>query len=161
MDPIGSTRPTRRTRRWGRRIIIDTPERLNEIIGLMQAGLPTDMRVGVHRHRDSMPCQGTNCEMEERVPIMKPVPFVPDSTTTERLCTPKPSIMEVQVSIIANDSLGWLLPVHFCIGELLTAHEVVTKIADAFRILRTWSDSRKQEELAWAELITTPTSAIQ
>ena len=127
----------------------------------MQVGLPTDMRVGVLQDRDSLRGRGRNYEMDSRMPIMKPVPFVPDSKSTERLFTPKPSIMEVQVSIIANDSLGWLLPVHFCIGELLTAHEVVTKIADAFRILRTWSDSRKQEELAWAELITTPTSAIQ
>ena len=92
---------------------------------------------------------------------MKPLAFIPVFQSTDGLFTQEPSIIEVRVSIIANDSLGWLLPVHFCIGELLTAHEVVTKVADAFRILKTWSDSRKQEELAWAELITTPTAAIQ
>jgi hypothetical protein len=62
------------------------------------------------------------------------------------------------LALLINERLGWLFPVHFCIGELLTAHEVVTKIADAFRILKTWSDSRKQEELTWAEF--TPTTVV-
>ena len=47
---------------------------------------------------------------------------------------------EVRVSLYIDESLAWLLPVHFCIDPLLTAEEVVVKLEDAFLFLKAWSD---------------------
>jgi hypothetical protein len=58
-------------------------------------------------------------------------------------------LVEVQASLIDNERLGWLLPVYFCVGELLTAIEVITKVSDAFRILKIWSDAKSRGEVEW------------
>jgi hypothetical protein len=59
-------------------------------------------------------------------------------------------LVEVQASLIVNERLGWLLPVYFCVGALLTAIEVITKVSDAFRILKMWSDAKTCSEVEWS-----------
>jgi hypothetical protein len=58
---------------------------------------------------------------------------------------PLPILAEVRVSLWIDEMLAWLLPVHFCIDQLLTAEEVVTKVADAFWFLSAWSQIHADE----------------
>lgn len=52
---------------------------------------------------------------------------------------------ELRVSLSIDETLAWLLPVQFCIDQLLTAEEVVTKLADAFWFLKEWSQVHAHE----------------
>jgi hypothetical protein len=58
---------------------------------------------------------------------------------------PSALLAEVRVSLSIDETLAWLLPVQFCIDQLLTAEEVVTKLADAFWFLRGWSQVHSHE----------------
>jgi hypothetical protein len=61
------------------------------------------------------------------------------------ILVPLPILAEVRVSLYIDETLAWLLPVQFCLDQLLTAEEVITKLADAFWFLRAWSDVHAQE----------------
>src|SRR5215469_9513375 len=68
-----------------------------------------------------------------------PLPYDPRRGSSTTSPTPLPVLAEVRVSLCKDETLAWLLPVHFCVDQLLTAEEVVTKLADAFWFLDGWS----------------------
>lgn len=71
--------------------------------------------------------------------------------SSHTIFTTAPFVIEVRVSLLVNERLGWLLPIYFCIGELLTVDEVITKTLDAFWILRNWSYANTRKYLRRAQ----------
>jgi hypothetical protein len=65
--------------------------------------------------------------------------YDPRTGSSITIPTPLPLLVEVRVSLCIDETLALLLPVQFCLDQLLTAGEVVTKLADAFRFLKAWS----------------------
>jgi hypothetical protein len=53
--------------------------------------------------------------------------------------TPLPVFAEVRVSLSMDETLVWVLPVHLCVDQSLTAEEAIGKLADAFWFLDAWS----------------------
>jgi len=152
MDTSRSKRPKRCKRSWGRSIRIDTMDKLNELIGLIETTLSIDMHIEIYQPRGSAFSGSTRFESMETAMVVQPLAFQPLAGNSHSIFTMRPSLIEVRVSLIIDEYLGWLLPVYFCIGELLTADEVITKISEAFWILRTWSDANTREYLQCAAL---------
>ena len=124
-------RPQRK-RNWGRSTRIDTWERLEFVIELIKRTLPIDIRIDLNH-------------AEPLTPLAAPLPYVPRTGSSMMIPTPFPLLAEVRVSLCIDETLAWLLPVQFCIDQLLTAEEVVTKLADAFWFLEGWSQVHSQE----------------
>jgi hypothetical protein len=79
--------------------------------------------------------------------VLSPAPplrYDPRIAST-RVAIPLPILAEVRVSLYIDETLAWLLPVQFCIDQLLTAEEVVTKLSDAFWFLKAWSQVHAHE----------------
>ena len=121
-----------RKRNWGRSMRIDSWERLELVIELIKSSLPMDISIELN-HADLLR------------PPMPPLPYAPRSGSLMTIPTPLPLIAEVRVSLCIDEMLAWLLPVQFCIDRLLTAEEVVTKLADAFWFLQGWSQVHSHE----------------
>lgn len=115
-----------RKRNWGRGMRIDSWERLQLVIDLMKGSLPIDISVELNHAEAS------------RRPS-PPLAYAPNRGSSITIPTPLPFLVEVRVSLCVDETLAWLLPVQFCIDQLLTAEEVVTKLADAFWFLKAWS----------------------
>lgn len=147
MTTSRSNRPKRCNRDWGRRIRIDTFDRLKELIGVIGTALPIDMHLDLCQARDSLFSISPSLETIEASGVVHPIAFGPQAGDSHTIFTTRPSIIEVRVSLLINEHLGWLFPVYFCLGELLTAEEVITKIWDAFRILKIWSAANTREYL--------------
>jgi len=56
-----------------------------------------------------------------------------------------PTLAEVRVSLLIDETLGWVMPVQFSVGPLLTAAEIIQKIADACFFLESWSHTHLAE----------------
>ena len=144
-------KPRRRKHNWGRRIVIDTPDRLKELVMLMQLSFPSNMRVSLYEggtSKSHLPVR----QLASLPQPVEPLPFQPNAGSSDTVRPPEPFLAEVRAKLIVNERLGWMLSIYFCIGELLTAHELVTKVQDAFRILQSWSDAHTLDESTWAEL---------
>jgi hypothetical protein len=111
---------------WGRSTRIDSWERLRLAIELMKSGLPVDISIDLN-----------DAEVSRRLPL--PLPYDPGGENSMLVPAPLPILAEVRVSLWIDEMLAWLLPVQFCVDQLLTVEEVVTKLADAFRFLKAWS----------------------
>jgi hypothetical protein len=140
-------RPKRCNRTWGRRIRVDSLARLKELIELIGTALPIDMHVDLCQPRESPLSKSASLETIEAPEVVHPIAFGQQAGDSHSIFTMRPFVIEVRVSLLINEHLGWLLPVYFCLGELLTADEVITKIWDAFRILKIWSAANTQEYL--------------
>lgn len=105
---------------------IDSWERLEFVLDLIRESLPINVRLDL-----------THLEIEN--PMVLPLPYDPSMGSSTTIPTPSSCIAEVRVSLCMNETLAWLLPVQFCIDQLLTAEEVITKLADAFWFLEGWS----------------------
>lgn len=139
-------RPKRCKRSWGRRILIDRWGRLVELIELIQGSLPIDKRIDLTQHPASTLSRW--CPPEEEPAVgraLQPLAFESSGDGSDEILTLGPFLVEVRVLLFIDERLGWLLPVHFCIGQLLTADEVITKIRDAFWILETWTYTHTHE----------------
>ena len=119
-------------RSWGRGIRIDSWERLQLVVDLIKSTLPIDIRMDLY-HADV-----------SRRPV-PPLPYDPRTESSITIPTPLPFLAEVRVSLCSDETLAWLLPVQFCIDQLLTAQEVVTKLADALVFLKAWSQVHAHE----------------
>ena len=111
---------------------IDSRDRLEFVVELIQKTLPIDIRMDLNH-------------AEILRPLSLPLPYDPRTGSGVTLPTPLPLLAEVRVSLFIDETLAWLLPVQFCIDQLLTAEEVVTKLADAFWFLKAWSDVHSHE----------------
>lgn len=118
-------------RNWGRGMRIDSWDRLELVIELIKASLPIGMSIDLN-HADFRP-------------PAPPLPYDPRGENSVRIRLPLPILAEVRASLCTDETLAWLLPVQFCINHLLTAEEVVTKVADAFWFLQGWSQVHSQE----------------
>ena len=107
-------------------MIIDDWEKFEEVIELIKGNLPINMQV---EWDDA-------CKPDRNT---QPLPFDPRIGSATSVPTPPPALAEVRVSLFIDDKLGWLLPVRFCLGQLLTATEIIGKIGNAFGFLRSWS----------------------
>lgn len=126
---------SKRKRHWGRYMLIDNWEKLEEVIELIKSSLPINMQVELNAA-----CRpGRNTQ---------PLPFAPRTGSATALPTPVPALAEVRLSLLIDETLGWLLPVQFCIGQLLTATEIIGKIADGFWFLESWSHAHSREARA-------------
>jgi hypothetical protein len=121
-----------RKRSWGRSTRIDSWERLRLVIDVMKSGLPIDISITLH-------------DAEVSGPLPAPLPYDPRGANSMWVPAPLPILAEVRVSLWIDEMLAWLIPVHFCIDQLLTAEEVVTKLADAFWFLKAWSQIHGDE----------------
>jgi hypothetical protein len=76
--------------------------------------------------------------------------IAPDRRNGNATALPMPLLApaEVRVSLLIDESLGWMLPVQFSIGFLLTATEVIEKIANAVSLLEAWSSAHLAETRA-------------
>ena len=115
-----------RKRSWGRGIRIDSWERLQLVVDLIKSTLPEDISMDLDDAAFS------------RQPV-PPLPYDPRIGSSVTVPTTLPFLAEVRVSLCVDEALAWLLPVQFCIDHLLTAEEVVTKLADALVFLKAWS----------------------
>ena len=115
-----------RKRNWGQGMLIDSWERLQLVIDLMKSSLPIDISMDLNHAEAS------------RRPS-PPLAYSPHTGNSITIPTHLPFLVEVRVSLCVDETLAWLLPVHFCIDRLLTAEEVVTRLADAFWFLKAWS----------------------
>ena len=77
-----------------------------------------------------------------------PLPYDPRRESA-MIPAPFPILAEVRASLCIDETLAWLLTVQFCIDQLLTAEEVVTKLADAFCFLKAWSQAHTDEARAY------------
>ena len=102
------------------------------MIELMKSGLPMDISIDLN-----------DAEVSSR--LLAPLPYDPRTENSMLVPAPLPILAEVRISLWIDEMLAWLLPVQFCIDQLLTAEEVVTKLADAFRFLRAWSQIHADE----------------
>ena len=107
-------------------MIIDSWEKFEEVIELIKLSLPINMRVELNSAR--RPGRST-----------EPLSFDPRIGSSISYSMGLASLAEVRVSLLVNETLAWLLPVQFCIGQLLTATEIIGKIADALVFLQSWS----------------------
>jgi len=122
-----------RKRSWGRSTRIDSWGRLQLVIDLMKCSLPIDITIDL----DDAGVLGQS---------VLPLPCDPDSLANSVVIpTPLPFAAEVRVSLWIDETLAWLLPVQFCIDQLLTADEVITKLADAICFLKAWSQVHGRE----------------
>lgn len=103
---------------------IDSWDRLELVLELIKSGLPIDIKMDLS-HVDV---------------LRRPAPLPYDPRTESSIMIPLPFLAEVRVSLFIDETLAWLLPVQFCIDQLLTANEVVTKLTDACQFLKAWSD---------------------
>ena len=115
-----------RKRHWGRSTRIDSWERLRLVVELMKSSLPVGITIDLN-----------DAEVSRRPTF--PLPCDPWMANSLAIQTPLPFMAVVRVSLWIDETLMWLLPVQFCIDQLLTADEVVTKLADAFCFLKAWS----------------------
>lgn len=118
-------------RNWGRGMRIDSWDRLELVIELIKTSLPIGMSIDLS-HADFRP------------PV-PPLPYDPRGENSVMIPAPLPILAEVRASLCIDETLAWLLPVQFCINQLLTAEEVVAKLADAFWFLQGWSQVHSQE----------------
>ena len=121
-----------RKRNWGRNTRIDSWERLLLVIEVMKSGLPMDVTIDA----DDADISG---------PWPLPWPYDPREKIATEIPAPLPILAEVRVSLWIDETLAWMLPVHFSIDQLLTAEEVITKIADASWFLQRWSKMHSPE----------------
>jgi len=119
-------------RSWGRRIRIDSWERLQLVVDLIKSTLPEDISMDLDDAAFS------------RQPA-PPLPYDPGIGRSVTVPTPLAFLAEVRVSLCIDKTLAWLLPVQFCIDQLLTAEEVVTRLSDAVVFLKAWSQVHAQE----------------
>lgn len=110
---------------------IDSWDRLELVVELIKTSLPIDMSINLN-HPDLRP-------------PAPPLPYDPSGENAVMIPAPLPILAEVRASLCIDETLAWLLPVQFCISQFLTAEEVVTKIAEAFRFLQGWSQVHSQE----------------
>jgi hypothetical protein len=109
---------------------LDSWDKLLLVIELLKTNLPIDLKIALKDAGVLSPAP--------------PLPYDPGIEST-RVATPLPILAEVRVSLCIDETLAWLLPVQFCIDQLLTAEEVVTKLADAFWFLKAWSQVHAHE----------------
>ena len=121
---------SKRKRNWGRSMRVDSWDKLEWVIELIKTTLPIDVKIALKDAEVSSPSP--------------PLPYDPRIEST-RVATSLPILAEVRVSLCIDETLAWLLPVQFCIDQLLTAEEVVTKLTDAFWFLKTWSQVHAHE----------------
>ena len=121
-----------RKRTWGRSMRIDSREKLRLVIELMKSSLPVDVSLELD-----------DAEVSRGLP--PPSLYDPRTKHSMRVPTPLPILVEVRVSLCIDETLACLLPVHFCIDQLLMAEEVVTKVADAYWFLQGWSQVHSHE----------------
>lgn len=126
---------SRGKRHWGRDMIIDNWEKLEEVIELIKCSLPINMQVELNA-------------MCNPAPNTQPLPFDPRAGSPSSLNTALPALAEVRLSLFIDETLGWLLPLQFCIGQLLTAKEIVRKITDGFWFLESWSHAHSRDARA-------------
>lgn len=110
---------------------IDSWDRLDLVIELIKSSLPIDIRMDLN-HVDLRP-------------LAPPAPYDPRAGSSITVPTPLPVLAEVLVSLSIDETLAWRLPVQFCMDHFLTAEEVVTKLADAFWFLKSWSQVHGHE----------------
>jgi hypothetical protein len=121
---------SKRKRNWGRSMRVDTWDKLELVIELIKTDLPIDLKIALKDAGVLSP--------------EPPLPYDPRIEST-RVAVPSPILAEVRLSLYIDETLAWLLPVQFCIDQLLTAEEVVTKLGDAFWFLKAWSQVHSHE----------------
>jgi hypothetical protein len=86
-------------------------------------------------------------------------PSILSIESSSALPTPSPALAEVRISLFIDETLGWLLLLQFCIGQLLTAKEIVRKIADGFWFLESWSHAHSRDARAHLRFEDFPTES--
>ena len=121
-----------RKRNSGLSMRIDNWEKLQFLVNLMKSSLPINISMDLN-HGDV-----------SRRPT-PPLPYDPRTESSTTIPTPLPFLAEVRVSLSIDETLAWVLQVQFCIDQLLTAREVITKLADALGFLDGWSKVHGRE----------------
>ena len=96
----------------------------------------------------------------------QPVPFNPRLGNFTELPISPVALAEVRVSLMIDETFGWMIPVQFAIGPLLTAAEIIEKIANTCFFLEAWSQAHLRRgpvriRLKHLKLSTTATPLIQ
>jgi hypothetical protein len=120
----------KRKKHWGRYMLVDNWEKLQEVIELIKRSLPIHIQVEINE----------SC-MADR--SCQPLPFDPRMRNATAL--PLPALAEVLVSLLIDETLGWVMPLQFSVGPLLTAAEIIQNIADACFFLESWSHTHSAE----------------
>lgn len=115
---------SKRKRHWGRHMLVDNWEKLEEVIELIQRILPIHIQIEFN----------DTCSAGRNI---QPLAF--DPRTRNSIALPLPELAEVRVSLLIDETLGWVMPLQFSVGPLLTGPEIVQKIADACFFLESWS----------------------
>lgn len=121
-----------RKRNDGRSMRIDRWDKLELVIELITSSLPIDVRMELNH-------------AENLTPLATPLPYDLRTGSSTTIPTLLPLLAEVRVSLCVDDTFAWLLPVYFCIDQMLTAGDVVTKLAEAYRFLNAWSQVHTHE----------------
>lgn len=116
-------------------MVIDNWQKLVEIVELIKCSLPINMQIQLND--TCTPVRNT-----------QPLPFDPRTGNWGLVHRPAPAPTEVRVSLLIDDTLGWVLPVQFSVGPLLTAAEIIQKIANACFFLESWSHAHSAEARA-------------
>ena len=106
------------------------------------------MSITLHDRRSSASDQSTGRDAGQT----KPPAFQANASFSDAVPMTDSFVFEVRVFLTVNKTSAWWLPIHFCVGELLAADELITKIDDAFRILHSWSSAKTLDESIWASL---------
>lgn len=124
---------SKRKKHWGRYMLVDNWQKLKEVIELIKSSLPLHIELHINESCGA----DRDCE---------PLPFDPSTKTA--IAFPMPALAEVRVSLLVDEKLGWKMPLHFCVGPLLTAAEIIQKVTDACFFLQAWSHGHLPEARA-------------
>jgi hypothetical protein len=123
---------------------------MKELMELVQLCLPDHMSVSLHETRTC-----SSPELAKRLNsrhCSKPRFFQHNGSFIDAVHMTEPLVVEIRAYLSMGDNVGWWLPVHFCIDELLRAHELITQIDDAFGMLESWSNAKMIDESTWSDL---------
>jgi hypothetical protein len=121
---------SKRKRHWGRHMLVDSWEKLEEVIELIKRSLPIHIQVEFN----------DTCRAGRNI---QPLAF--DPRTRNSTALQLPALAEVRVSLLIDETLGWVIPLQFSVGPLLTGAEIVQKIADACFFLESWSHTHSAQ----------------
>lgn len=125
---------SKRKRHWGRHMLVDNWEKLEEVLDIIKNSLP--IHIQLEFDETCTPGRG-----------FPPLPF--DPRTRNSIAFPMPALAELRISLLIDEALGWVMPVQFSVGPLLTAAEIIQKIADACFFLESWSLTHSAEARAY------------
>jgi hypothetical protein len=121
--------PHRQSKNWENLRITSIAE-LEWVIAQLRLFTPEQIELVIYRYKSKEGLASTSTKIHS-VPLLV-------KREVQQVSTPPPRLVEVRVVMHAPDGNVWFLPLHFCLHELLTGHEVYWKARETSLTLARW-----------------------